>query len=253
MRTSLHVKSNGTVESKQLVVPFSIKADSIDKTARTFEGLASVWGLDLGGDIMHRGAFANTLQRWRGGDYTIPLLNSHNQFDINAALGQLLDAKETDQGLWTKWGVIDGPDGDGALIRIRPDPRSGRATVTKMSIGFTLVKFDFEESPQSRFGQLRHLREVELLEVSLVLFPMAPGASVDADSVKRRHSIGPLSERDRQIKAEIDPLLARFNADRNAEVKTIIDTTLENGQSLITHMQLEAVRQGLRKQGFLRW
>jgi len=166
----------------RLFAPFEVKA--VQDDARTFEGLASVWDLDLGDDVVHRGAFADTLKDWRKGTTAMPLLNSHNHFDIFSGLGQMLDAEETKDGLLSQWEVIDGPDGDRTLERLRPSKRTGRAVVGSLSIGFNPVKMDFEDSDKARFGQIRHLRKVNLKEVSLVLFPMAPGALIDLASVK---------------------------------------------------------------------
>lgn len=168
---------------QRITVGLSVKAEGIDEKARTFEGLLSVWGPDLGDDVMHRGAFAKTLKEWKKGSDAIPLLNSHNHFDVLSSFGQLIEAKETADGLWTKWEVIPGADGDRILDRIRPGS-NGRAPVSKMSIGYEPMKFDFEQSDAARFGRLRNLREVNLKEGSLVLFPMAPGARVDTSTVK---------------------------------------------------------------------
>lgn len=162
----------------------AFKASIVDQGARTFEGLLSVWGPDLGGDVMHKGAFKKTIGEWKKSPDALPLLNSHNHFDILSAVGQLLEAKETDQGLWTKWEVIDGPDGDAVLQRLRPSARTQKAPVSKMSIGYEPAKFDFEENDASPFGVVRNLREVNLKEGSLVIFPMAPGARIDSGTVK---------------------------------------------------------------------
>lgn len=178
------IKHAPATEAQQIVVPFQVKAESIDPGTRTFEGLASVWGLDLGDDVMHKGAFKGTIADWKKSNDAIPLLNSHNHFDVMSAVGQLLDAKETDAGLWTKWEVINGSDGDAMLERLRPSARTGRAAVSKMSIGYEPLKFDMEASDNARFGMVRNLRAVSLKEVSLVLFPMAPGARINVQSVK---------------------------------------------------------------------
>ncbi len=168
------------------VVPLEVKATAVDPGARTFEGLAAVWTEDLGQDIIKKGAFAATLATWKKSGEAMPLLNSHDHLDIMSALGQLLEAKETADGLWTKWEVIDGPDGDAALARLRPSVRTGKAVIGKMSIGFEPVDFEFHqpEGTTSPFDRVRILKKVNLKEVSLVLFPMAPGASIDASSVK---------------------------------------------------------------------
>lgn len=170
----------------RLVVPFAVKAEDVDADARTFEGLAAVWDLDLGGDVIHKGAFKNTLAAWKKSQDAIPLLNSHEHFDIFGAVGQLLDAKETAEGLWTKWEVINGQDGDRVMDRIRPSARTNRPVIGKMSIGYEALKFDFEQDEgDSIFDRIRNLHEVSLKEVSLVMFPMAPNARIDATTVKQ--------------------------------------------------------------------
>lgn len=169
----------------RVVVPFSIKAAAVDAGTRTFEGIAAIFSLDLGGDIIKPGAFTQTLKEWKTSGNAIPLLNSHDHWDIMSALGQLLEAKETKDGLWTKWEVIPGADGDRVMDRIRPSERTGRAIIGKLSIGFEPMKFDFEQvEGGGPFDRIRNLRAVNLREVSLVLFPMAQDASIDASSVK---------------------------------------------------------------------
>src|SRR5436190_3747991 len=170
----------------RLNVPLSVKADSISKDARTFTGLAATWQEDLGQDVIQKGAFKQSIKDWKASSEALPLLNSHNHFDIFDALGQALSMKETDQGLEIKWEVIEGDDGDRVLQRIRPSARTGRAIIGKMSIGFVPSKFEFEqpEGTDAFWDRKRHINEADLKEVSLVLFPMNPGASIDATTVK---------------------------------------------------------------------
>lgn len=175
---------SGIVALNRLVVPFEVKAAATDDSARTFEGILAVWDKDLGDDIIHKGAFKKTIAAWKKSKDALPLVNSHDHFDIFAAIGQALELEETDDGLWSKWEVIEGEDGDRVLARLRPSARTKRAVIGKMSIGYEPVKFDYERSDEARFGQIRHLREVDLKEGSLVMFPMAPGAVIDARSVK---------------------------------------------------------------------
>lgn len=200
------------IEIKRATVPFLFKA--ADAEARTFEGLLSVWGLDLGDDVMHPGAFKKTIREWKASPDAIPLLNSHNHFDVLSAFGQLLDAKETDEGLWTKWEVIPGDDGDRLLARLRPGS-NGRSPVSKMSIGYEPTKVDFEESDEARFGQVRNLREVRLKEGSLVIFPMAPGARIDTTTVKSflsdPESVDP-TELTPEVRAELRRLSGRIGS-----------------------------------------
>lgn len=170
----------------RLNVPLTVKAEAINMADRTFEGLAATWDTDLGQDVIHKGAFKDSIAEWKNSDAAMPLLNSHDHFDIFAALGQAITLKETDAGLETKWEVIAGDDGDRVLERLRPSPTTGRAIIGKMSIGFIPLKFDFEqpEGTESFWDRIRHISKAALKEVSLVLFPMNPGATIDASTVK---------------------------------------------------------------------
>lgn len=170
----------------RLVVPFELKANGDSTEPHTFEGLAAVWDKDLGNDVIEKGAFTRTIGEWKASGEAMPLLNSHNHFDINAAIGQAIAMKETKDGLWAKWEVIDGPEGDAIMTRLRPSKLTKRPIIGKMSIGFEPVKWEIEqpEGTKDFFDRIRHLKDVNLKEVSLVLFPMAPGASIDASTVK---------------------------------------------------------------------
>lgn len=156
-------------------IPWELKA--LDEKARTFEGYLSTWDVDLGGDVVHRGAFADAIKQWKASGEVIPLLDGHNYWSIRSAVGKLLEAKEDRTGLWTKWGVIRGDDGDAALDRLEG------GVITKMSMGYEPTEFKYEKDPESD-RMMRHLTKVGLREGSLVIFPMNPNAAIDLDSIK---------------------------------------------------------------------
>ena len=61
---------------------------------------ASVFGnVDSYGDIVVKGAFANTLAEWRKSGRTIPLLYGHNMTDPDMNIGAVLEAEEDERGL----------------------------------------------------------------------------------------------------------------------------------------------------------
>lgn len=151
---------------------FEVK--SLDLDARTFTGLSSTWDEDLGGDIIHRGAFKVTLKEWKESGAIIPLIDQHNYGSIRSVVGKMTDAKETDAGLESTFQVIEGPDGDEVLRRIKGQYVDG------LSIGYEPVKWEYEEDKESRWGQVRHLKELKLHEVSVVIWPMNPGATITA-------------------------------------------------------------------------
>jgi HK97 family phage prohead protease len=161
-----------TTQHKALA-PFEIKAT--DAETRTFEGLASTWSLDLGGDVIHPGAFRSTLKEWKRTGRVIPLIDQHRYQSVRHVLGKLLEAEETDAGLLTKWRVVEGQDGDELLHRLRGGMIDG------LSLGYNAKKWDTEEKDGA---VIRHIKEIELQEVSAVIWGMNPGALIDTASVK---------------------------------------------------------------------
>lgn len=172
-------------EIKHLVT--SLRVKQLDDERRTFEGLAATWDLDLGGDIIKKGAFRGTLAQWKRSGRVLPLLDSHSWFSIRHGVGRMVEAKETDEGLWTKWRIVPGADGDEIINRLRPDV-DGSSFIDSMSIGYRALRWEMieedDEDAELKVGT-RILKEIELHEVSLVLFPMNPAARVDVSTVKR--------------------------------------------------------------------
>ena len=168
------------LEDKSIEVTLEIKADSIDDESRTFSGLAATWDLDSGGDVIHQGAFKKTLKEWRKGKRLLPLLDSHNAWgSVRNVIGKIEEAAETDAGLEAKFSVIDGPDGDEIWRRIKA------GLITGLSIGYRPVKIEMPTPEEELQGIWRHLKEVKLREVSVVLWPMNDTARIDAGSIKR--------------------------------------------------------------------
>src|SRR5262245_32692922 len=107
-------------ETQRLSPPFQIK--SVDAKARTFRGLSSTWARDLGGDLVHKGAFARTLDHWRQSKRTIQLTDGHPEFEpgsqVDRVLGKLTDAAETELGLESEFKMRDTAKGNEALEAI---------------------------------------------------------------------------------------------------------------------------------------
>lgn len=68
-----------------------------------FEAIVSVFGnVDSYGDRVVKGAFADTLAEWEASGDPIPVYWSHRMDDPDFNIGHVLEAKETDEGLWVK-------------------------------------------------------------------------------------------------------------------------------------------------------
>ena len=129
-------------------------------SALLIHGYASLWGVaDLNGDVVARGAFAASLARTGTGG--VRMLHQH---EGRAAVGVWDRMMEDERGLFVEGRVMDwSAEGRFAQALSRAGALDG------LSIGF-------RSSRARREGRLRVLVEVELWEVSLVTFPMLPGA-----------------------------------------------------------------------------
>jgi len=126
----------------------------------SIEGYASLWGVaDLNGDVVARGAFAGTLAAVGAGG--VRMLHQH---ESRSPVGVWDEMREDDRGLWVRGRIMDWSAEArfaGALARA--------GALDGLSIGFRSQR-------ARREGRLRILVEVALWEVSLVTFPMLPGA-----------------------------------------------------------------------------
>jgi uncharacterized protein len=142
---------------------FDMELKQLDSKG-TFEGYASTFGnRDLGGDIVDPGAFANTIKA--RGARGVKMLLDH---DPRLRIGAWSEIKEDGTGLFVR----------GSLFM---EKQIGRDThidlkggaLDKMSIGYR-TKSDAMDGRR----RARVLKEVDLLEISLVTFPMNERASV---------------------------------------------------------------------------
>lgn len=124
------------------------------------EGYASLWGVaDLNGDVVAKGAFQHTLAVTEATG--VRMLHQH---ESRSPVGVWDEMREDDRGLWVRGRIMDwSADARFAQALARAGAIDG------LSIGFRSRR-------ARRDGRLRVLAEVELWEVSLVTFPMAPGA-----------------------------------------------------------------------------
>jgi HK97 family phage prohead protease len=159
-----------------LGVSFAVK--SVDTKARRFAGLASTWDQDLGNDVIHKGAFAKTLSHWRSAkNKPIYLLDSHRHMSVDDVLGKMVEATETDAGLEAEFELRDTRNAQDALKAVEGGFIDG------LSIGYQPTgEPRYEKTVSGK--TVRHLTEIKLHEVSLVVFPMNEGARVDPSSIK---------------------------------------------------------------------
>lgn len=130
------------------------------------EGYASLFGeTDQARDMVMPGAFAATLRH--RGLRRIPMLFQH---DPAEPVGIWLELREDMRGLYARGRLIPDVARARELLSL---VREG--AIDGLSIGFKTVKSRFD--PKAR---VRRLEQVELWEISIVTFPLLPGARVRA-------------------------------------------------------------------------
>lgn len=127
-------------------------------------GYAALFGApDLTGDVLRPGAFAPSLLRRGAGG--VRMLFQH---DAGEPVGVWTSVREDARGLWVEGEILDaGARGRTAAALVRAGAIDG------LSIGYRPLR----ASPRARG---RDLAEVDLWEVSIVTFPMQPGARLRA-------------------------------------------------------------------------
>ena len=140
--------------------------DEEDKDYGTFEGYGSVFGnKDLGNDVIESGAFTNSLKRKK--PHQVKLLYQHKS---DMPIGVFDEIKEDDRGLYVKGRLaLKTQAGQEAYELLKMGALDG------LSIGF---RVNPKEVSYDKRANKRIIKEVDLMEVSLVTFPMNPKATV---------------------------------------------------------------------------
>ncbi len=126
-----------------------------------FAGYAALFDReDRGGDIIRKGAFARAINWWRG--RKVPLLWQHRP---DRPIGTIEAMREDERGLRVIGRVNADAPGEAAKLL-----KAGQ--INGLSFGYRVTRAD-GNAP-------RVLKDLELIEVSLVSFPMQPGARVHA-------------------------------------------------------------------------
>jgi HK97 family phage prohead protease len=179
----------------------------------TVEGYASLFGeLDQARDMVMPGAFERSLKS--RGVRRVPMLFQH---DPSEPIGVWLDLHEDLRGLYARGRLI--PE----VVRARELLALLKAGAADgLSIGFRTVKGRVD--PKTR---IRKLETIDLWEISIVTFPLLPGARVRA--VKETTS-QPLHARTRHSRP-VDPSMARFQEERLFRKKPLY--TFDRDESFI--------------------
>ena len=135
-----------------------------------FEGYASLFNTtDLGQDVVRRGAFLKSLRRTPA--HQVKLLYQHNPHE---PIGIWHSIKEDHKGLYVK----------GEILREIPRARDVHSLMKHGALDGLSIGFKTKKAAPIRGGKGRQLVEVDLFEISVVTFPMHPGARITTVKAK---------------------------------------------------------------------
>lgn len=139
----------------------------------TFEALVAVFGnVDAYGDVIVKGAFADTLKEWGESGHPIPVVWSHAKDDPFSHIGVVEEAKETDTGLLVTGRLdLDNP----TAAQVHRLLKGGR--VKEFSFAFS---YDPEDvTPAKRDGvEVRELHRLKLHEVGPTMIGANPATEL---------------------------------------------------------------------------
>ena len=149
---------------------FKIADANEDQNEGRIKGYASTFdNIDLGLDIVNKGAFKKTIKESKG---RIPILADHNPYE---QIGWNEKAEEDETGLLVE-GAID----------LNVQKGKERYSLAKKALkigarmGLSIGYYTITAEPDSKNPRIRHLKELKLFEYSFVTFPMNTEAMVTA-------------------------------------------------------------------------
>lgn len=158
-----------------------VKTYDVKNDAGSIVGYASTWirEPDSWGDIVAKGAFAESIAKIKAENKTIPLLWGHQSEDLNSYIGTVTNLEEDDHGL--KFEAVF--DDTSEAQRARELAMDGR--LAKFSFAYDVLDqatVDLEDGTQAN-----ELRKLDIHEVSLVFYPANRDTSVVSVKSGRRN------------------------------------------------------------------
>lgn len=172
---------------QKLNLPIYVKATGEEGEYHTFEGLVAAYGnVDLGGDRIEKGAFADFLRESANkGQENVPILWAHRHGEPIGIM-PISEMSETDKGLWVK-GYMPKSD---TFVSGRVMPQMQIGSVRTMSIGYDCDDWTIENN-------IRVLNKLYLFEGSLTPLPMNPDATITSFKEIVPYADLPLADRSR--------------------------------------------------------
>lgn len=200
-------EKGATVRTKHITV--GIKADAEASAEGRFTGYASVFGnKDSYGDVVVKGAFAESLKSYGENGAGIPCYWSHQMSDPMMNIGQTVKAVEDEHGLFVEVKLdMDNPNAAYTHKLIK----EGR--VNQMSFAFDVLDYAFAESEEH--GEYLELRKMKIHEVSVV-------------QVGANQATELLDVKDRLTRLKAGRALSTKNEDQLRQAQSLIEDVLSS-------------------------
>ncbi len=195
-----------------------LRVEEVKATGDDWEvsGYASTFGnVDLGGDIVVEGAFKRSLK-----DTPQPkFLHSH---DPRMVLGVTKSLREDSKGLLGTWKISRTQLGEDTHTLLKD------GAIDAFSIGYIPRVWEWRSADDKSGNEIRVLKDVDLLEVSLVAMPMNPearltrvkGLTLTQQSASIRDDLDELEQELKALCAKQHPLTDSKRAELTALLST---------------------------------
>lgn len=179
---------------------FEFKFAEDDTNSGSISGYGAVFKLmDLGGDIIHPGAFKDSLADWKKRKALPPMLWQH---DMRNPIGVWDDLSEDDKGLKVA----------GHLVMDVPQAKAAHALMKAKAVRGLSIGYRTRDADIDRKTGARHIKKLDLFEISPVTIPMQPEAGVTSvkgtelptdRQLEQAYREGGLSQREAKIAVAI--------------------------------------------------
>lgn len=130
------------------------------KSEGEFTALVSVFdSKDTYGDVIRKGAFANTIKEWEESDDFLPVVWAHDWADPFAHIGRVTKAEETDEGLVIT-GLIEDLDSNPTAAQVYRLLKGRR--IKNFSFAYDVIDGGYKADDEH--GEYNELRELKLFE-----------------------------------------------------------------------------------------
>jgi len=160
--------------------PFVLEEKGVDMEERTFKGYAAIYGHFDGQDIIDKGAGKKTLAE---SGHRVKIYHIH---DWREPIGKPIELKEVPRGKLPAKVLERAPDATGGLYIHGHISKTTRGeddlilmrdgVMDELSIGFDTMKEEWVEDEKG--GEIRHIKEYKLYDISPVPLAMQVGAIV---------------------------------------------------------------------------